>query len=165
MAGIKQCTWDEEPCDNMCEGNAPFCGTHNKETRKRAKAKDAPKKPAYKIPTHSKTGARKEAEKQKAYVIVKATQPHCCSNCGTTHDLTPSHVLPQGQWGTFAADPRNIILDCVECHNWWEHGTLEDCEQLSNWKQRLDIIELLAPIYFFRRFGLLLSEYRRQKKV
>lgn len=161
----KQCTWTEEECFNLCEGNTDYCATHNHALRKQAKADSKPKKEPYKIPTHSKTGARKEAAKQKAYDIVKATQPHSCSNCGTIHDLTPSHVLPQSQWGTFAADPRNIILDCVECHNWWEHGTLEDCEQLTNWKQRLDIIQELAPIYFFRRFGQLLHEYRRQKNI
>lgn len=157
------CEWPG--CTKHKENNMlPFCGNHNREQRK-TDSQGSRQKKVYTIPKRSEKGSKREAEKQKAYNVLKSTTEMVCSNCGTTHSLTPSHILPQGQYGTFAADVRNILWDCVECHMKYEHGTLKECETLSNWKQRLDIIQFLSPIYFFRRFGLLLAQYRREKNM
>lgn len=158
------CEWPET-CHRHKENNKlPFCASHNIESRKAERTGSREKK-VYNIPRVSKKGARDEAAKQKAYDHLKKTTEMVCSSCGTTHSLTPSHILPQSQYGSFKADTRNILWDCITCHHKYEHGTLAQCETLGNWKQRLDIIQLLSPIYFFRRFKLFLADYRREKNI
>ncbi len=157
------CEWPEGCTSHKENNRLPYCGTHNHEQR-RIDSQGSRQKKVYVIPKRSAKGIKREAEKQKVYKTMTVTEM-VCSACGTTHSLTPSHILPQGQYGAFAADSRNVVWDCIECHTKWEHGNLSQCEELSNWPQRLDIIEELSPIYFFRRFGLILAEYRRKKNI
>ncbi len=157
----------EPGCELRAENqDTGHCATHGRAARKKAtqqaqaETRDKPKP----IKQLSKKGQQREAEINKAYKEIAAERPHHCCNCGD-QECTHSHILPRGQYGTFAADKRNIVYDCFVCHDIWEHGTLADVEQMSTFKMRLDIIQLLSPIYFFRRFGLILSEYRRDKNV
>ncbi len=150
-----------ERCSAQEEANG-LCARHNREARKRAQAKPKAKPTA--IRRLSAKGQQREAAIHKAYKQIEQERPHYCWNCGD-NECTHSHILPRGQYQEFAANVRNIVYDCFACHDIWEHGSLEDVEQMSTFSQRLDIIQELYPGYFFRRFGLILSEYRSIKKV
>lgn len=97
------------------------------------------------------------------YAKMDATQPMICLCCGDPR-VTHSHILPRSQYKTFAANPRNIVYQCVTHHDIWEHGPLEAVEQLGNFNTILDRIEELAPYYFFRRFGVILEDYLNERK-
>lgn len=147
------------PVENKDTG---LCATHSAALRKAARTKE---KKVYTIPRVSKKGQQREAALAATTKKMDATMHHVCSSCGTTHSLTHSHILPKSQYPKYAATPMNIVYDCINCHERYEHGTLEQCSSLGNWRHRLNVIQSLAPEYFFRRFGLLISEYRQQTNL
>ncbi len=152
----------EEGCDSPVENkDTGLCATHSKAMRKAAQVASKPVK-KYKIAALSKKGAQRKASLNKTYDLFDRIMPHFCSNCGSPNELTHSHMLPQGQYKALSDNVYNILFDCYTCHDIYEHGDLYDCEQLNNWPQRIAIIQKLAPVYFFRRFGQLLSDYLRK---
>lgn len=146
------------PVENKDTG---LCATHSKELRKAAQVASKPVK-QYKIAPLSKKGAQRKQSLNKTYELFDRITPQWCSNCGSPNELTHSHIMPQGQYKSLADNVLNLVYDCYTCHDIYEHGSLDDCEQLNNWAYRLAVIQTLMPIYFFRRFGELLSDYLRK---
>lgn len=153
-----------EDCTAQAENpELGLCATHAREMRKRIEQAKSVKK-LYTIPQRSEKGKQKQSALQQTYKLFDKTTPHFCSNCGISFDLTHSHILPQGQYLQHAANIINIVYDCFTCHDIWEHGTLEECEQLLNFKYRVSIIRKLAPEHFFRKFGVTLQDYAETHK-
>lgn len=152
---IENCT---APVENEEIG---LCATHAREARKLQAQALKPKK-VYTIPQRSAKGQARETELQKTYRLFDASMPHHCSNCGDNFYLTHSHILPQGQYPEHAHTIINIVFDCIQCHDIWEHGDLQQVEQMTNFKYRLSVIAKLAPEYFFRRFSIALQDYRNK---
>lgn len=90
-------------------------------------------------------------DRRVAYRQVKEVST-CCAACGTTRNLTPSHVLTQKQFPQHAANPLNIVVLCGDrCHPLWEHNkTLfrELCPQV--WEIKMNIMQVLEPAYYLQ---------------
>lgn len=67
-----------------------------------------------------KMGALTRA-KRKVYDATKASE---CFSCGPgcCADLTPSHILTQGQHKKFRLHPDNLVWECWATHQLWENN-------------------------------------------
>jgi hypothetical protein len=94
----------------------------------------------------------REKEKAAAYAIVDADEEsRFCVSCGETGGiLTHSHVLTDKQWPQHRANPRNILLECQECHTEWEHNKSLAKQKHASWAVKMEIWEELEPRDFQR---------------
>jgi 5-methylcytosine-specific restriction endonuclease McrA len=147
-------------CENLPERNG-ICSSHNFEARKASREALKPKK-NYTIPKISEKKKKALSAKNATYKAMDATTPQHCSGCGSPHMLTHSHIIPVGQYPEFEAVLENIVYDCVRCHDIWEHGTFEQCQQLANYHERIRIIKKLKPDYLHR---MLLNSEKTLKRA
>lgn len=123
-----------------------LCSTHNRE---RIKA-ERPVQVKERKPIAPISAKRAELlkDRRKAYAEVKKTQNKCAC-CGTTYDLTPSHVLTQKMFPLLSCLPRNVVVLCIEHHSTWEHDKASFCLHFPEvWNLKMEIMEELAPEYF-----------------
>lgn len=98
---------------------------------------------------------RANREKGKAYKVLKE-RVQWCESCGTRHDLTPSHALTEKQHKHQAANPANLFLLCVACHDCWENRKREFARMAPDvWARKLQIIKQLSP----QQYALLAGKY------
>lgn len=154
---------DGEECGRKSENrDLGLCATHNKARRVADRpappAKERkPLKPGKALssgstlrPVSDKQKV-KNAAKDAAFKIVDATQPHHCVSCGESGcALTHSHVLTDKQFEKHEANPRNILLECPECHNTWEHNKRLARATHASWQLKMEIWEELEPQDFMR---------------
>jgi hypothetical protein len=153
---------DGEECGRKAENRElGLCATHNKARRVSERPPPPPKqykglKPGK--PLSNGSTLRPVSDKQKvknaakaaAFKVVDATQPHHCVSCGCTEMLTHSHVLTDKQFEKHEANPRNILLECQDCHNTWEHNKREAKAKHASWALKMEIWEELEPQDFMR---------------
>jgi hypothetical protein len=126
-----------------------LCAKHGFEMRKRGRNAGKEKK-IYTIPKVSEKKKIANAAKASAYKKMDASHARHCTGCGSPDMLTHSHIIPVGQYPEFEAVEENIVFDCIACHDIWEHGTFEQCQQLANYEHRIKIIKKLKPEYLQR---------------
>ncbi len=68
-------------------------------------------------PTHQRV-------KRARSVVYAATRADTCFSCGSDccGELTPSHILTQGQHKQHRLNPRNIVWECWATHCLWENN-------------------------------------------
>jgi 5-methylcytosine-specific restriction endonuclease McrA len=72
---------------------------------------------------------------------------HICK-CGSTYLLDLSHIIPVGREKQYEVLKLNLVIDCRNCHNIWEHGTWEEKEKLPDFYSRLKKIRIIDMKYF-----------------
>lgn len=101
----------------------------------------------------SKKEARNISNKKKAYKILEETMERACTGCGTTQNLSHSHLVPVGQNKSLEAVPSNITYHCLSigdkigCHDIWEHDR-EGRKYLNDYRRNLDIIKKIDYDYY-----------------
>lgn len=74
---------------------------------------------------------------------------YVCGGCGASNKpLDFSHTVARSQAPEHICNINNIELMCRDCHNIWEHGSIEDKASLHNFTRMLNQLKYLAyPIY------------------
>lgn len=70
-----------------------------------------------------------------------------CTGCGTSDQLTNSHLVPRSRRSDLISNPKNIRIHCLECHNLWE-SSLEQKQLLMDYDECMSIVQQLDPIYY-----------------
>jgi hypothetical protein len=93
-----------------------------------------------------------ESDKQKASraAVAKACPlAECCAACGTTYQLTRSHILTQKQHPHQAANPLNVITLCWADHCTWENQKQAFRMQYPHvWNAKLAAMRKLNRSYY-----------------
>lgn len=81
-------------------------------------------------------------------------QYHCsgCLKSGETTRLTISHTIPVSLRKDLEFDVDNVKLECMSCHQKWEHGSPVLQKTLLNYNSKIEYIKKVWPEYFERRF-------------
>lgn len=76
------------------------------------------------------------------FVAIAAEREHVCEVCGVTlHELRHwnfSHLLPKGTYPDLQLDPRNIRLQCFDCHEQW-HNNPGACVRDTRWAETITL--------------------------
>ncbi|MBG8552333.1 hypothetical protein [Hymenobacter guriensis] len=97
------------------------------------------------LPHTSPKGRRAKAEVRKAYQVVDAG-PRYCLACGTSHNLTHSHILTQKMYPSERANPDNIVTLCWPCHSIWENDKARFAKDFpAAFEEKLRRMELVNP--------------------
>ena len=76
----------------------------------------------------------------------KKKQVPFCESCGRTGvTLTYSHILSVKQYPEYEDHPDNALLECLPCHEQWEHSPLEEKMKQASWPRKLNVILKLEP--------------------
>lgn len=92
-----------------------------------------------------------EKKKKREASLAKVRQERkkrvqCCETCGKTGvTLTYSHILSVKQYPQYEDHPENALLECIQCHDRWEFGTLQDRMSQASWQRKLNVILKLEP--------------------
>jgi hypothetical protein len=124
-----------------------LCATHNREHRKPIPEKSKIK-PIVKLSTKMRIRLRKKAEA--AAKAAKQRQNNgLCETCQASRlFVAPSHTLSTKQFQHLEAEPDNIIFECYECHNMYEHNKpLFAVTYPEAWKKKLQYIKSVHPEY------------------
>jgi hypothetical protein len=117
--------------------------------RERAKASE-PAKPRkiYQLPKQSAKKAQREKELS-ALRKKKKQEIKYCETCGVTGVfLSYSHIVKVSGYMDLELHPENAILECIDCHTAYEHGSLADKMKQKSWPRKLAVILKLEPAYF-----------------
>ncbi|WP_345227974.1 hypothetical protein [Hymenobacter koreensis] len=83
-----------------------------------------------------------------AYRVVDAG-PRACFACGSSFQLTHSHTLTQKQFPRHAANPANVVLECIGCHALYEHNKAGYALRFPEaFAAKLATIRQLEPQYY-----------------
>jgi 5-methylcytosine-specific restriction endonuclease McrA len=93
-----------------------------------------------------RTGIRKKSKKQnsidrelkKVYSEMALEREHYCTGCGTTEQLTHSHLIPRSRRRDLITDPNNIQYHCLSCHVKWEDGVLSN--EMSDYEVNMEYL-------------------------
>jgi len=106
----------------------------------------------------SKKEAKNISNKKKAYKVREETRDKVCTGCGSTQNLSHSHLVPVGQNKSLESMPSNITYHCLSigdkigCHDIWEHDR-EGRKYLKDYKRNLDIIKKIDYDYYLLIIG------------
>jgi hypothetical protein len=114
------------------------------------KPKPAPK--IKKTRPHSKSREQAEIDKQLrlVYEEIAREREHVCTGCGTTRNLSHSHLISRGKRRDLICNKQNIKYHClstpdrVGCHQIWE----SDAERrilMNDYEENMVIIKELDP--------------------
>jgi len=115
---MRICEWPG--CGSSCEGNTKFCGTHNREMRKRGEKmvkliEESKKKREYQLPKVSEKQAKKNSLYSKQRKEHLAKFPHCQLRLqGCTHVAFEVHH--QSGRGENTNKMESFMSACPECH-------------------------------------------------
>jgi hypothetical protein len=123
-----------------------LCATHNRERRKPEPEK-AKIKPIVKLSPKMRIRLRKKAEMQAE--AAKTRNTAYCSTCKQRKQwLTWSHTLSVKQFPHLEADPENNEIECIQCHEMYEHNKpLFAVTYPEAWKKKLIYIKSVHPEY------------------
>jgi len=72
-----------------------------------------------------------------------------CLACGTSQQLTRSHILTQKQFPRHAANPQNVITLCWADHCIWENEKARFARLYPDvWQEKLRRMQWLEPNYY-----------------
>lgn len=76
-------------------------------------------------------------------------KPHTCDLCGVYLGEEPlahyfSHILSKGAYPRLKLNPENIMLNCWDCHQKWDHG---DATGLKNYAIIAEVRDNLRLMY------------------
>lgn len=130
---MKTCSWpeDELPCNNLCEGNTDYCGSHNFLLRKRAK--QAAK---VKVVTPVKKITAKRAKQNSEYLVMREQfleQYPICQVKDCQNIATEIHHM-QGKANDLLTNPENFMAICNDHH---KHFTEHSAEAIKNGYSKL----------------------------
>lgn len=104
--------------------------------------KDNPvKKKTYK----TKTYKRKPTGEKAMFLDLWDNLMHNCSNCYVHLGEEPkaqffSHIITKGKRPDLRLKPANIMLECLECHQIWDFGTMEERLNMENFDYKMEYI-------------------------
>ncbi len=152
----QRCYHCKEEKDCVIVGKKFLCNSHKSLKQYVVKEKKGPK-PLKRSPLKKKPGksmtkvSQKEKlnikNKHKAYKILEETKPHICTGCGTSNNLSHSHLVPVGQNKKLEAVVSNITYHCMDCHHTWEHD-IEKRKGMLDYKENMHKISILDPAYY-----------------
>ncbi len=101
----------------------------------------------------------KQKEKNKSikatYDLMSKIREHVCTGCGTTKNLSHSHIIPRSRRSDLVDNIENITYHCLVkdgsrgCHDVWEHGTLEERKTLNDYTALMKYIKKVDPQWYF----------------
>ena len=138
-----------------------LCGTCNKARLKAEKPQPVPRErkqlarvafanTGSTLPQQSAKMKETLKEYRKVKKQIEATRPGICVSCGSTFNLTPSHILTQHQFEKHRNNERNMLVECGECHWTWENDKGMAKQLHASWKLKMQIWEELEPADFMR---------------
>lgn len=69
-----------------------------------------------------------------------------CYACGSSRELTRSHILTQKQHPKQAANPLNVLTLCWPCHSTWENNKARFARDYPEaWAETLRRMQLVDP--------------------
>lgn len=72
-----------------------------------------------------------------------------CKGCGISKSgLDKSHILSVGRYKNLELVKKNIQLLCRDCHNIWEHGSIQEKKRLLCYEENLEIIRSLNQLAY-----------------
>ena len=92
------------------------------------------------------TAKRKPTGEKEVFRRIWESEPHNCITCGVhikeARAINFSHLLPKGTYPELRLDPRNIVLQCGECHQRWHiyHSSLRDSKKWSKFFNKYDTL-------------------------
>lgn len=95
----------------------------------------------------SKAQRKSLDNKKKAYEYMKKNKAQVCTGCGTTENLTHSHLIPISQRKDLEANLVNLTYHCMDCHTIWEHDK-EERKKLLDYDVNMLRIKQLDEGYF-----------------
>lgn len=93
------------------------------------------------INNNKKQNSLKKAAQIALYKEIERTRDNICESCGTTQNLTHSHIIPKSIRSDLGLEITNIIYQCINCHTIWEHGSWEQKMKLSNFNKMMNYIK------------------------
>lgn len=107
--------------------------------------------------TNTRNKSRTDANSQAKKVIKEAmlrSSGGLCTGCLNRKPLTLSHIIPISLRKDLELDQDNLLLECMDCHTVWEHGTLEKKKALLNYQLKENYIKKVDPNYYERKFNI-----------
>jgi hypothetical protein len=112
---------------------------------RRLSGKQQKPKKLYQLPKVSEKKKARETKLAKVRQEKKRAIKHCetCGKSGVT--LTYSHILSVKHYPEYESSKENALLECMECHTTWEHGSLKEKMKQSTWNRKLAFILANEP--------------------
>lgn len=137
----------------------------NSQRRAEEKMRLAQPKKSKPIPKFSAKGKRQAVEvaatkKQLKLEATDGQEYAQCEGCfGYFKGLDASHKIPLSQSSALASEPDNIRLFCRDCHNKWEHGTVEEMVQLDCFEEDMKYLLDMDPERFWKIYFRLETQW------
>ena len=131
-----------------------LCKVHN-DQRKRGD-----KKPVVKqvVRNSIKRKKKEPTGEWKMFEKIWETVEKQCTGCNKQlgHEMIPhyfSHILKKGTYPKLRLDPENIMIECIDCHQIQDYGTIEQRKKLLNFNKKLEYILEHAPAQYLKLTG------------
>ncbi len=128
---------------NVC--NRKRLGTETKQWKPK-KTYQLKRTPIKKSSKRIKVSGDSSAIKQ-AYSVMADTRERVCTGCGTTKQLTHSHIIPRSRRKDLEASLDNLTYHCMSCHIKWESGTPKLMKELNDFDSMMDYISRIDEKY------------------
>lgn len=83
------------------------------------------------------TKKRKSTGEKEVFRRIWEERPHNCLTCGVhineARAINFSHLLPKGKYPELRLDPRNVVLQCGQCHMKW-HNYGNEMREVKKWR-------------------------------
>jgi hypothetical protein len=91
-------------------------------------------------------------ELKKVYNEISYERGHFCTGCGTSNNLSHSHIIPRSRRSDLTTDKRNITYHCLSigehkgCHDKWEG---KQRVELLDYERNMDYIKEVDKEYYY----------------
>lgn len=162
------CQWPDG-CDNYCEGNTNYCGTHNYQLRKsmRISMKEPKKKaPLKKYGENTflcSNGIRVKQifidhKRSESYKLIYPQQTMMCVGCGINQAHGSAHIISQSRLKKLGLteliwNPELFFPGCIICNSVIENPKGDAWRKLLNIEECLRVIEKYDPELHYKFVG------------
>ena len=101
---------------------------------------------------------KKPTGEWKMFEEIWKVRDHICTGCDKqlNDQMIPhyfSHILKKGTYPSLRLDPDNIMIECVDCHQIQDYGTIDQRKTLLNFDKKLEYILKHAPAQYLKLTG------------
>jgi coenzyme F420-reducing hydrogenase gamma subunit len=92
----------------------------------------------------------------KVYRQIASEREMVCTGCGTSQNLSNSHIIPRSRQPNMTTEPTNITYHCLDkCHPIWETHDIRQMKQLFDFEDNMQYIKVWDIDYY----NVLMNKY------